>query len=76
MYRQRFPATVRLTRPLAEFPDTFDQLNSVMELRDGRVLVSLTSRRLDMAYTTLDQNQDSAVQPQIPTVAAISTRNR
>ena len=26
--------------------------------RDGRVLVSLNSRRLDMAYTTLDQNQD------------------
>jgi hypothetical protein len=34
------PATVRLTRPLAEFPDTFDQLNSVMELRDGRVLAT------------------------------------
>ena len=26
--------------------------------RDGRVLVSLNSRRLDMGYTTLDQNQD------------------
>jgi Tol biopolymer transport system component len=26
--------------------------------RDGRVLVSLNSRRLDMAYTTLDQDQD------------------
>ena len=26
--------------------------------RDGRVLVSLNSRRLDMGYTTLDQNED------------------
>ena len=32
--------TVRLSRALAEFPDTFDQLNSVMELRDGRVLAT------------------------------------
>ena len=26
--------------PSLEFPDTFDQLNSVMELRDGRLLAT------------------------------------
>ena len=34
------PPTVRLSKPLAEFPDTFDQLNSVMELQDGRALAT------------------------------------
>lgn len=32
--------TIRLTKPLAEFPDTFDQLNSVLELRDGRLVAT------------------------------------
>lgn len=32
--------TIRLTKPLAEFPDTFDQLNSVLELRDGRLIAT------------------------------------
>lgn len=34
------PPTVRLGKPLAQFPDTFDQLNSVIELRDGRLLAT------------------------------------
>lgn len=48
--------------------DLLGKLRTVLDLpsainiediaRDGRVLVSLNSRRLDMAYTTLDQNQD------------------
>ena len=34
------PSTIRLGKPLAEFPDTFDQLNSIMELPDGRALAT------------------------------------
>ncbi len=34
------PPTIRLTKPLAEFPETFDHMNGVTELRDGRVVVT------------------------------------
>ena len=34
------PPTIRLGKPLAEFPGTFDQLNSVVALRDGRLLAT------------------------------------
>lgn len=31
---------IHLTKPIAEFPETFDHVNGVAELRDGRVLVT------------------------------------
>jgi hypothetical protein len=48
------PPTIRLAKPIAEFPGTFDQLNSVVELRDGRLLATdfagPTVQLLDFAH--------------------------